>query len=454
MSEWDNDFGSGNDFEDQDAKRQGRKAPAAGGLHVGLTVVCLLAVALVSFGVAYLMKDRVRTFWEMGLTFAAPFAALMASALFVEFKTGRMTPACSRRAQAGFAAATIAAAFVFGSLAEVLHQPVVVTHIEPDYDYLIVLDKSGSMVFTDLDEPCRTSLHAMLDDMEDECRVGIVAFGDSLMGKEEIRELDAEQRQRIGRVIDTQIPITSEGTRRVGPGTDFSLAMETAMKLVENVTDRSRTMRIILVTDGDEAVIGDFNAFNTWAKAQNNGNTALKQVELCAIQLGDPMLSMVKSAVRMTDGKVFDQTDPSELARELKSLKSTVVIPEAVDTLKATFDGKTADGKPNTPYAILTGALLLLLGLLCGFSLMVMFSLQGQFRFQVILSALMGIGAFLLLNYGRYLGLSPAWFCEGLAFSLFGLVFMRENGMAAAGRQSRKAAQPDPDDSFGSSDEF
>ena len=71
-----------------------------------------------------------------------------------------------------------------------------------------------------------------------------------------------------------------------------------------------------------------------------------------------------------------------------------------------------------------------------------------------ILFALMGIGAFLLLNYGRYLGLSPAWFCEGLAFSLFGLVFMRENGMAAAGKQSRKAAQPDPDDSFGSSDEF
>ena len=155
----------------------------------------------------------------------------------------------------------------------------------------------------------------------------------------------------------------------------------------------------------------------------NDSNPDMKQIELCAIQLGDPMLSMVKEAVKATDGTVFDQTAISDLASELKSLKSTLTVPEPVDTLKATYEGKTADGKPNTPYVILTGALLLVLGLLCGFSLMIMFSVQGQFRFQVILSALMGICAFLLLNFGRYLGISPAWICEGLAFSLFGLVF-------------------------------
>ena len=459
MGDWDfdNDATSGG-FDEPESAQKGNKASASGGLHVPLTLVCLVAVAAVSFGVAYLMKDKVRSFWEMGLTFAAPFAALMASALLVEFKTGRMTPACSRKAQLAFAAGTIVAAFVFGCLAEVLHQPVVIEHVEPEYDYVIVLDKSGSMVFTDLDEPCQKALHTMLDDMEDECRVGIVAFSDSLMGSQEIAPLDAEQRAAIGKVIDTKIPIeTMRDGSQTGPGTDFDIATNTAMALVDKLGDRSRTMRIILVTDGDSQSEGNFNAFTDWAKKQNEANPEQTQVELCEIQLGDPMLGMVKRAVEATDGKVFDQTDPSRLAKELLSLKNTLIIPESVDTLKATYQGMTANGKPNTPYVILTAALLLLLGLLCGFSLMIMFSLHGQFRVQVVLSALMGVCAFLLLNYGRHLSISPAWICEGIAFSLFGLVFMRENGIGGSKApktpKAAKAAQPAAD-AFGDTDDF
>jgi len=451
MGDWDFDNDVSGGFDEQGSQRQGRKPSAAGGLHVPMMIACLVAVAAVSFGIAYLMKDRVRSFWEMGLTFAAPFAALMGSALLVETKTNRMTPACSRKAQACFAAGTILVAFVFGCLAEVLHQPVVIEHVEPEYDYIIVLDKSGSMVFTDLDEPCRKALHTMLDDMEDECRVGIVAFSDELMGCEDIRPLDEEQREKIGKAIDIEIPITKTAYGLEGPGTDFSVAMETTMSVVDRMADRNRTVRIILVTDGDSAVHGNFNSFTQWAKKLNEQNPNQKQIELCAVQLGDPMLSMVKAAVNSTEGKIYDQIEPSELAKELKSLKSTLVIPESVDTLKATFEGRTADGKPNTPYVILTAALLLLLGLLCGFSLMIMFSLSGQFRAQVIISALMGICAFLLLNYGRYLSISPAWVCEGLAFSLFGIVLMRENGMGGAKKSAKVKEEPG---AFDTSDDF
>lgn len=452
MSDWDfeNDIPGG--AEQSGSGRQGGRPSAAGGLHVILTIVCLLAVAAVSFGIAYLMKDRVRSFWEMGLTFAAPFAALMASALLVETKTNRMTPACSRKAQACFAAGTILVAFVFGCLAEVLHQPVVIEHVEPEYDYVIALDKSGSMVFTDLEKPCQKALHTMLEDMEDECRVGFVAFGDTITGVQDIKLLDEAQRKAINDIVDQPIPIVTEPNGdQYGPGTDFSLAMDSAISLIDRLPEKTRTVRIILVTDGDKDVMGDFTAFNPWVSKLNAQNPAQKQVELCAIQLGDPMLPMVREAVNATEGKVFDQTDPSELAKELMSLKSTLVIPEAVDTLKATFEGKTADDKPNTPYVILTAALLLLLGLLCGFSLMIMFSLSGQFRIQVIISAVMGICAFLLLNYGRYLSISPAWICEGLAFSLFGVVLMRENGMG--GTKRIKTLQDEPT-SFDTSDDF
>ena len=108
-------------------------------------------------------------------------------------------------------------------------------------------------------------------------------------------------------------------------------------------------------------------------------------------------------------------------------MKSTLIIPEPVDTLKATYEGQTSDGKPNTPYMILTCVLLIIQGLLCGFALKIMFSVQGQFRFQTILSPLMGLAAFLILNFGRFAGIAPAWICEGAAFSVLGCVFMREN---------------------------
>jgi hypothetical protein len=52
----------------------------------------------------------------------------------------------------------------------------------------------------------------------------------------------------------------------------------------------------------------------------------------------------------------------------------------------------------------------------------------------------MGLAAFLLLNFGRYTGISPAWICEGIALSAFGLVFMREN--LNTGRNRSASASP------------
>ncbi len=434
MSEWDfNETDASDDFSTQ---RQGnkRKNDYVGGLNTGMTVCCFLAVVAVSFLVAWLMKDTARSFWFMGLTFAAPFAALMISALLVENATGRMTPQCSRNAQRICVLVTVVAAFVIGCLSEILHQPVIVERVEPEYDYLIVVDKSGSMVYGGLEEPSKKALHELIEYMEDGNNVGIVAFASEVAGEQDIAPLDDEQRARIGTVIDFENNVTStydaatDTMHYVGGGTNFSDAMSSAVKLIERMLDRNRTMRIILVTDGDDASVGNFEEFNEWASKQNNGNAGVKQVELCAFQLGEvPMLDMVKEAVNLTGGTIYDKVQVDELAPQLQTMKKTIVIPEPVDTLKATYAGQTADGKPNTPYMILTCVLLILQGLLCGIALKIMFSVEGQFRFQTILSPLMGLAAFLLLNFGRYIGIEPAWLCEAIAFSCFGLVFMREN---------------------------
>ncbi len=70
-----------------------------------------------------------------------------------------------------------------------------------------------------------------------------------------------------------------------------------------------------------------------------------------------------------------------------------------------------------------------------------MFSSRGQFRVQVILSAAAGVAAFMLLNFGKSIGLAPAWVCEAVALSLFGLVFMNKN--LSVSNTSGNAAVPD-----------
>ena len=428
MGEWDFEDEGSSGFDGGGSSRPGNKGPVTGGLHVPMTLVCLLAVSAAAFGMAWLMMDQVRSFWTMGLTFAVPFTALMFSALTVEAVSSKMTPSCSRRAQLLFAAGTVVAAFIVGGLAEALHQPVVITHAEPQFDYVIVEDKSSSMS-GQLEADCEAAIHGLVDGMDDVNQVGFVTFGSDVLDEVPVRELDDYQRRRIKLAIN----------RAPTGGTFFSETMDAVMRVVDGIKDSQRPIRIILVTDGDTVHHGNFGAFNTWAK-ERNADPKKQNVELSAIQIGGkPMLDIVKDAVRLTGGQIFDNTANSELAGHLVSLERTVKVEEPEDTLKATYEGQTADGKPNTSYAIITCVLLLLLGLLRGFSLMIMFSDQGQFRAQVVISALMGVAAFLLLNFGRLLSVSPAWICEGLAFSLFGLVFMKTN--SPGGSKPAKAAQ-------------
>ena len=413
MSEWDSD---GTGLPEGGKSGNGKKNDYAGKLNIGMTAACFLAVTAVSFLISWLMKDTVRSFWQMGLTFSAPFAALMGSAMLVEQSTGRMTPQCSRNAQMICVLVTVSAAFAVGCLAEVTHQPVVIEKAEPEFDYLIVVDKSASMSGR-MEASSREAIHDLIDTMEDGTNAGIVAFGSTVVGEQGIGPLNSEQRAKIDAVIHLD----------VSGGTNFSDAMDHAMKLIEKMPERTRPTRISLVTDGDQASRGNFDLFNAWASRLNT-DPGQKNAELCAIQVGDvPMLDMVKEAVNLSGGTICDKVQAGELASQLNSLKVTTRTSEPVDTLKATYDGQTADGKPNTPYMILTCVLLMIQGVLCGVALKIMFSVQGQFRFQIILSPLMGLTAFLLLNFGRHAGITPAWICEGIALSVFGLVFMREN---------------------------
>ena len=136
MSEWDDPL---------EPKKQ-EKSISAGSWDVGMTVVALIAVAAVSFLVAYLTKDVLsRPIWLLFLSFAAPVAALMLAVFLKEKFAPSMTPSSSRKAQLILAVCTVVAAGLVGCFCQVSNteargEQTVVTR-EGWSDVLIILDK-------------------------------------------------------------------------------------------------------------------------------------------------------------------------------------------------------------------------------------------------------------------------------------------------------------------------
>ncbi len=110
--------------------RRGKKGRSGGGdaggtrkLYWPLTLMSLLLVSGLSFLMAYLTKDVAnRSIWLLGLIFMVPVGAMFLSALLVEFRTGAMTPAYTRKPQVIVAIAAVVMTFVVGCLCNLIYQ--------------------------------------------------------------------------------------------------------------------------------------------------------------------------------------------------------------------------------------------------------------------------------------------------------------------------------------------
>ena len=88
----------------------------------------------------------------------------------------------------------------------------------------------------------------------------------------------------------------------------------------------------------------------------------------------------------------------------------------------------------------MAGIMLLLEGLVIGFGLMLLLSVQGQRRFQVVLSPLLALIAFLLLKFIPT-GLS-GWAKEAVALGLLSIVLMKKNVVSASPTSKPQTASP------------
>ena len=428
MNEWEDD----NRTEDVKEKKDN----AGGKWDVGLTLSGLLASGLVSFGVAWLTREiPSRPFWLLGLSFAAPVAFLMLAVFLKEKFHPTMTPSTSRTAQLVLALCTIAAAAAVGCFCQVSNEKAdteqQVKVGEGWSDVLIILDKSGSMRNDQRNYMATQAVMNLVDQMDDSTEVGLLID----MGWEE-NSSKAGQVPLADRMLDIA-PLTEENRTelkrlaKTNPKSigNFSSAFETACDMLGRHGGAKGEVCIVLVSDGDD-VTGKFRADSFSERLNPMG------VKVNYLYVAPEYSSEV--------AKLADDTGGVSLyVKEYDRLLEQMVEIITVPVYRTVYKDALRDIQESNQAKTVTGIMLLILGLLIGFSLLIMLSNQGQKRFQLILSPLMSILAFAILAFGSE-WIPVSWIREGIAFTCMGLVIMRKNSVIGNSTRAKEQRQKNP----------
>lgn len=419
MSEWD-DFGQGPE------KRS--NSVGGGSLDIGLTVAALLAVAVVSFALAYLTKEIVsRPFWLLGICNAAPVAALMGVVVLKEKIAPSMTPSTSRKSQTLLAVCSVLMAFVVGCFCQISNvearEPRTELVGEGWSDLLIILDKSGSMSKDNRDQAASKAVKKLVSQMDDEAQVAMlidVGWKENNTGSDIVplseRRLDfaplSAQRKKLLEMAEFPLYINE----------NFPRAFDVAFEMLEQYKVEGKRPTILMISDGADCT-NKFRAVN-YADRLNEMN-----VKVYYLYVDPDFSGEVSALAESTGGSSFYVSNLDKLAEKMQEV---VKIP----VYETVYRDALRDIQISDSAKIVTGSLLLVLGALIGISLTIMLSLQGQRRFQMILSPLMAALAFLLLAYGKEV-ISEDWVREGTAFTLLGVVLMRSNRGTIQGGQGK-----------------
>lgn len=424
-------------FDDGSSAPQKQQRNGGGGLHIPLALLSLLLTAGASFGMAWLTRDiPQRGALLLGCTFALPALTVMLTALVLEKINSAMTPSYSRKGQLGVAAVTVLVCFIIGCFGEVvsgfsMYKPVEATPTPtpaptptpyvapPQYNYILLLDKSSSMLGS-YNAECVNAVNAFLEDTADDVYVGVVAFSDEIIGSSNPVPMgnrkDADLQDVIG-----QIP---QGL------TDFVLPIQEALQMISD-TDlpADRATRVILVTDGSSDI--EDETAETFIQLFHDNNASLS-----CLQITTYTTPAVEEIVKETGGMLLEVQDVDKLHETLVLASQSEPTPSPTPTpvptptpepiiVKDVLREVSSHSRSESWRSSLwTSAIMLVAeGLAIGVALTLMLSRRGQRRFQPVLSVLMGVAAVLLLIMPE----TGTWLNEAAAFSCFGLVLMKKN---------------------------
>lgn len=424
-------------FDDGPSVPQKQQWSGGGGLHISLALLSLLLTAGASFGMAWLTRDiPQRGALLLGCTFALPALTVMLTALVLEKMNSAMTPSYSRKGQLGVAAVTVLVCFIIGCFGEVvsgfsMYKPVEATPTPtpaptptpyvapPQYNYILLLDKSSSMLGS-YNAECVNAVNAFLEDTADDVYVGVVAFSDEIIGSSN----PVPMGNRKDADLQSVIRQTPRGL------TDFVLPIQEALQMISD-TDlpADRATRVILVTDGSSDIEDETAEIFIQLFHDNNAS-------LSCLQITTYTTPAVEKMVKETGGMLLEVKDVDKLHETLLLASQSEPTPSPTPTpvptptpepiiVKDVLREVSSHSRSESWRSSLwTSAIMLVAeGLAIGVALTLMLSRRGQRRFQPALSVLMGVAATLLLVLPE----SGTWLNEAAAFSCFGLVLMKKN---------------------------
>lgn len=414
------DFNGFNDFQQQDSLPPSQTRPGAYGWHWPLTLLSLVLVSGLSFLMAYLTKDvNERSVGLMGLIFMVPAGAMFLAAMIMEFGLGAMTPQISRSVQIRTAVFATAATFGVACLCDAV--------------YLhggFVADSADNMVFlvyedsTAGNSPTDRAVMEVLDELYrragDKVQVGLFMFSFGNSGTRDARDsvvplanFSVDQRQKIyNSLIHGQKYQAS------------AYGHEEAYSMVEQ-SGTDRNTKVIIISD--KAITYGNSSYTQVEWDRDLQRLAKANIALSFMGNGAPDEGMYYVAEK-SGGMVVTGYTSENVLGNLKAITRTESDMVRADTASAT---------------VLTGVMLLLEGLVIGLGLMLLLSVSGQKRIQVILSPLLAVAAFLVLKVLPIGDNVPQWVVEGAAFSLLGIVFMNRNSGFGAKRGAAPVQQSD-----------
>lgn len=432
---WDSNPG----FDSGPGSGAGTPLPGSGGWHWLQTLVSVVIVGLLSTACAYLTRNvEERPVWMMGLIFMVPTAAMMAATLLVERVTSAMTPVTSRRPQLILAVTATVLTFIVACICDLVYlygfkkplPPAGAEEVpyETSDRLLILSDPTRSMEENGAGKKAAGIVSSLLDSCRPEWEVGLCTGRASVS----LSPLTNEQKKKI----------LNETAKTPDQGRLYYQDMiSSALDMAERAGAGQGT-RILLLTDGLHAWSREEET-DLAARCRNAG------VTVSLVQLGESPDPSLARLIQETGGKILA---PEDAARILEGMQTTrfrgEIRPAAVEE-KLKLDLL----RNREPAAILISCVMLLLeGLSLGVCISLMLSVKGQFRFQFILSPLMGLLAFALLKFiwDNDDIATTWWIKEAAAFSLLGVVLMKRNRRSGAGSSSAflSSGVPDNDTDF------
>lgn len=404
--------------------------------HAALTLCTFPATAAVAFLLARLTGNvESRPVWMLALLFAAPVLMLMFTSMMTEIFGDSMNPTETRRLQALLACACVLLAGAAGCLTyltntKATHEEVTEVTENAWSDTLIILDKSGSMAYVtddgkNLNDYATKAVKELVEMMDESCRVGLLID----VGWEENNDPDyqspiEERIVPIATLDDTQkMRIRDMAEYPTLVNENFICAFDAAIEMLKEVGIGDNGAVILIISDGDDCT-RRFQADQYSAVLQKMN----VKVEYLYV-IPDMSTEMVKLA-QATGGRDLYVKDLSKLGDEMQEM-TTVTVTRYETTH---YDALRTINESSTSM-VTVGILMPLTGAMIGVTLYLLFSRRGQFRVQLILSPLMGLLAFGLLAMGEVL-IPMNWIREGIAFSLFGIVFMRKNSFSDRTQQT------------------